>query len=89
MIGLSAGAHQCTCTPLRMSSPCYLQALTYYSRLAEHPRQSTPEVWSKVAGCHQALGSYDAAVGTFLKILGGLFQPVPVHACEDMLSHQS
>ena len=57
-----------------------MQALVYYSRLAEHPRQSTPEVWSRIAGCHQAVGSYEAAVGTFLKILGGLSQRVPVHS---------
>ena len=63
-----------------------LQALVFYSRLAEHPRQSTPEVWSKLAGCHQALGSYEAAVGILHKILGGLFQLVPLHACQDLLS---
>ncbi len=61
----------------------------YYSRLAEHPRQSTPEVWGRLAGCHQALGSYDAAVGIFLKILGGQLRRMPVHASRSAITPES
>ena len=64
-----------------------MQALVYYSKLAEHPGQSMPEVWSKLAGCHQALGNYDAAVGIFLKILGGLFKNCHCMPARHTLSH--
>ena len=48
-----------------------MQALASYDRLAEASGQSMPEVWSRLAGCHQALGNYDASVGAYLKILEG------------------
>lgn len=54
-----------------------LQAVVFYERLAEQPEQSTPEVWGRLAGCHQALGNYDSAVGIYLKILGGAVQASP------------
>ena len=48
-----------------------MQALVFYSRLADEDGQTTPEVWTRLAGCHQALGSHNAAADILLKILGG------------------
>ncbi len=70
--GLATHAQQVdSSVELRIKYDVPMQALAFYDRLAEGHAQSMPEVWSRLAGCHQALGNYDAAVGAHLKVLEG------------------